>query len=542
MKRSSQKTPPSKQVAENLLKQGATNYTKQADESQTEFMETLEQDLQTAALVAASQAELKIARLLNLDLTQHPEQFIPLLEKRIQEITGCAKSAILLLDENSGTYRCLNDEAYSRPSRELTWVSDHFLQELLKSESVIYAYLADQNQIFGIVAIADKVGKKPLALADQLILEQMSPYLAVQVKHYLRLKEMTLIPAVQKILLNISSRLLGAVDSTAIFQNTMEALLAELPFTAAQYIELDKKSGKGKINYQLVNDHFIFGKVIKKVDSFAAILSLFKSQVWKHPYLQFKGQSLGDTPFSELFGLDNITNVLVLPIHNSHKEVQGALVLFQQNQEVVLSDVVLHVLQEVVDLVNSAKQRARVLEKALEIATTDELTRTLNRRGFYTACHAEVDRARRNQRDMVLSIIDLDHFKTLNDTYGHLVGDTVLRKVAERLLKNIRKSDIICRFGGEEFTLLLPETSLAQASELLERLRQSIERVPIQTSAGPIKATFSGGLAEVPLFGRQQKLSAMEVISRAMAKADKALYDAKKKGRNQIAVAKYFLK
>ena len=267
-------------LEQNLLKQAAISHVKSQpfhtssqellnqDLLETEIMDSLEQDIQTAALVKASQAELKIARLLNLDLTDEPQKFIPLLERRIKEITGCAKSAILLLDEDSGTYRCLNDEVHNKPARELTWVSDHFLQDLLSSESVIYTYLADKNQIFGIVAISDKAGKKSLDLADQLILEQMSPYLAVQVKHYLRIKEMMLIPAVQKILLNISSRLLGAVDSTAIFQNTMEALLTELPFSSAQYVELDKKSGKGRVFFQQSDDRFLFGKVIKKVDSF----------------------------------------------------------------------------------------------------------------------------------------------------------------------------------------------------------------------------------------------------------------------------------
>jgi diguanylate cyclase (GGDEF)-like protein len=490
--------------------------------------------------VSSLAQELRAARLFNLGFSEDPNEFIHSMEDALKELTGCEKSAVLILDEASGTYRCLNDEARTQTlsaPRELTWVSDHFLQELLGSEGVLYTYLCDNTQIFGIVAIADKSDKEALTLGDQLILEQLSPYLAIQVKHYLRLRKSLMIPAVQRILLDVSNRLLGAVDTPAIFQNALDAILSELPFDAGQYIQLEPHTGKGRVLYQMTHEEFLFGKVIRKVDQFNALMSLFRSQVWQHPYLHLKGESLGDKAFSEMFGLDGIQSVLVLPMVDTHlgqDEIPGALVLFQQGEARPLSEITVNVLEELGHLIESATARAQVLEKALEIATTDELTGTLNRRGFYTHCHAEIDRANRNGRPMTLAILDLDNFKSLNDTYGHMVGDMVLRHVADILKHNLRKSDILCRFGGEEFTLVFPETSLETSYELIERLRGLVDESIVETPEGAIHVTFSAGVETVRIEDVAKRRSPLEVISEALARADKALYEAKHTGRNRV--------
>lgn len=489
--------------------------------------------------VSSLAQELRAARLFSLGFSDNPSEYIQNLESSLSELTGCRKSVVLILDEASGTYRCLNDEARQESTtapRELTWVSDRFLQELLETDSVMYTYLCDNTQIFGIVAVADKVGKAELSLGDQLILEQLSPYLAIQIKHYLRLRKSLMIPAVQRILLSISNRLLGAVDSTAIFHNALDSLIEDLPFDAGQYIQLEPRTGRGRVMYELANNEFRFGKMIRKVDHFNSLLSLFNSQVWQNRYLHLKGETLGDKSFSELFGLPDIQSVLVLPL-STDETIHGALVLFQQKKSQPLSEISQKVLEEIGNLLDSACARARVLEKALEIATTDELTGTLNRRGFYTHCHAEIDRASRNGRPMTLAILDLDNFKSLNDTYGHLVGDAVLRQVSDVLKSNLRKSDILCRFGGEEFALVLPETAIEPSFELLDRLRASVAAEKISTPAGDIQVTFSAGIDAVHIEDVAERRSPLEVISEALARADKALYNAKRSGRNRVTRA-----
>ena len=508
-----------------------------ASSNANDLLDILSKEASSGKVSSLAQ-ELRAARSFNLGFSENPREFVTNLESALSELTRCTKSVVLILDEASGTYHCLNDEADEMTTpRELTWVSDNFLQELLDTDSVMYTYLCDNTQIFGIVAIADKVDGKALTLGDQLILEQLSPYLAIQIKHYLRLRKSLMIPAVQRILLDLSNHLLAAVDAPAIFQSVLDTLLNDLPFDAGQYIQLESDTGKGRILYQMTEDEFVFGKVIRKVDQFNSLMSLFNSQVWQHPYLHLKGQALGDKSFDDMFGLDGIQSVLVLPLSDGQDDVQGALILFQQRKARPLSEITVKVLEEVGHLIDSASARARVLEKALEIATTDELTGTLNRRGFYTNCHAEIDRAHRNGRPMTLAILDLDNFKSLNDTYGHLVGDAVLRHVSDVLKNNLRRSDILCRFGGEEFALVLPETAIDTSFELIERLRQLVEEAPVDTPAGRITVTFSAGVETVRIEDAENRRSPIEVISEALARADKALYDAKHAGRNRVIKA-----
>jgi diguanylate cyclase (GGDEF)-like protein len=248
-----------------------------------------------------------------------------------------------------------------------------------------------------------------------------------------------------------------------------------------------------------------------------------------------KGETLGDKKFSELFGLPGIVSVLVLPIGTEEDGLDGALVLFQQEDQVPLSKEALEALEQVPALVTAACSRAGVLEHALEIATTDELTGSLNRRGFYDRFDGEMDRARRNQTAMCFALIDIDHFKMVNDTYGHVIGDQVLKALAQAMQKNIRKSDILCRYGGEEFALLLPETTLHDAHELLERLRKRIARTAFETSCGPLKISFSAGLQRIST-DKDLSKPAMNVIRDTLASVDEGLYQAKQNGRNCVVL------
>jgi diguanylate cyclase (GGDEF)-like protein len=131
-------------------------------------------------------------------------------------------------------------------------------------------------------------------------------------------------------------------------------------------------------------------------------------------------------------------------------------------------------------------------------------------------------------------MIDVDHFKRLNDTYGHLNGDRVLQGISALLLRNVRKSDVVCRFGGEEFALLLPDTTAQSATELMDRIRRKIQKFRFTgTMDEPIQVTISAGIAHVNTSQGLSK-SPKEVISDALALADKQLYIAKESGRNQV--------
>src|SRR5205814_2239089 len=125
------------------------------------------------------------------------------------------------------------------------------------------------------------------------------------------------------------------------------------------------------------------------------------------------------------------------------------------------------------------------------------------------------------------TMIDIDFFKKVNDTYGHAVGDEVLKVIARLFKDSVRSTDLVARYGGEEFAVMMPETDLADAMAFAEKIRALIEGAPIDTQAGQIKATISLGVASVP---RSKIHTAKDLI----VAADKALYRAKKGGRNQV--------
>jgi diguanylate cyclase (GGDEF)-like protein len=166
-------------------------------------------------------------------------------------------------------------------------------------------------------------------------------------------------------------------------------------------------------------------------------------------------------------------------------------------------------------------------------ATTDALTGLLNRRGLETRAAEAIAIARRHGRPLGCLIVDLDHFKAINDTYGHAAGDRCLQETAHRLRSNLRASDIVARYGGEEFLLLLPEADHAGALAVAEKIRGVVAETPVEveTERGStaIRLQASVGLASWE--------ESMTDLATLYAAADRALYEAKRAGRNRVAAA-----
>jgi diguanylate cyclase (GGDEF)-like protein len=163
-----------------------------------------------------------------------------------------------------------------------------------------------------------------------------------------------------------------------------------------------------------------------------------------------------------------------------------------------------------------------------QIASTDQLTGALTRRAWLEGAAAEIKRSQRYGRPLSMAIMDIDRFKTINDTHGHLVGDVVIRSLAELCISTKRESDVFGRFGGEEFVLLMPETDAAEARNLAERVRTRYADAPIQAGV-EIWSTISIGIAELRAGGATP--------DDLMERADKALYAAKNGGRNRTVLA-----
>lgn len=178
--------------------------------------------------------------------------------------------------------------------------------------------------------------------------------------------------------------------------------------------------------------------------------------------------------------------------------------------------------------VAAALERARLYAEVQQLALTDALTGLYNRRGLFELGQREMDRAARFNRPLTALMLDLDHFKHVNDTYGHAVGDQILQVVAGRCRNNIREIDVAGRYGGEELVILLPENDRVAASQVAERLRQAIGSTPVATEHGGLALTISVGVAA--LAAGDHDLAAL------IHRADIALYAAKQGGRNRVVV------
>ncbi len=167
-------------------------------------------------------------------------------------------------------------------------------------------------------------------------------------------------------------------------------------------------------------------------------------------------------------------------------------------------------------------------DDVLRLSVVDSLTHVYNRRYFQHRLRDEFERGRRYDRDFCCLIIDVDKFKEVNDTLGHPIGDKVLIAIADILRSNIRAADVLCRYGGDEFGLLLPETNFQGAYVTAERVRSKVEKTNLATAENPVFISLSCGISSLVEGGAMG-------MDELVTQADVALYKAKKAGRNQIS-------
>lgn len=186
-----------------------------------------------------------------------------------------------------------------------------------------------------------------------------------------------------------------------------------------------------------------------------------------------------------------------------------------------------HALMLTVLIVAMSKERLELEQRTK--AQTDPLTGALNRRAFMARGARLLQRHRHQDAPLCLLFLDLDHFKSLNDRFGHLAGDDVLMRFVAVVHENIRPTDFFFRIGGEEFCCLLPHTRADQAHTVAERIRHRFESTTVDVAGTPVKATVSLGIASTETFGYD--------LDTLMRKADMAVYAAKRQGRNKVVIA-----
>jgi len=226
--------------------------------------------------------------------------------------------------------------------------------------------------------------------------------------------------------------------------------------------------------------------------------------------------------FQDALALWSETKSLLMPLIVERKTI-GLLCLYGKD----LLEIDLKAGEIFNSQISVALENSKLLAEVKRLAVTDELTEINNRRGLFELGNREFVVSKRLNRPLTALMIDLDNFKEINDKYGHMVGDVTLREVAKRISSNIREIDIIGRYGGEEFVVLLTGDDIKSAFIVAERIRQAIGDQKFETEAGPIQVTVSIGINELDLMTTD--------LEKLIKCADRALYIAKHNGRNQVA-------
>ncbi len=249
----------------------------------------------------------------------------------------------------------------------------------------------------------------------------------------------------------------------------------------------------------------------RKVDAVALLNTRAFTSWEQRPYL-FKFRNTRPITGTEEFMFQNLT---ISPLSGPSGQVEKVCLM----------------VYDVTDIASSKRALERANEQLAKLSMTDRLTGLLNRGTWENLVDAEYERYRRYGQATSLVMFDIDHFKKVNDTHGHLAGDEVIKHTATVTKNNLRQSDTAGRYGGEEFGIILPETDAEGARIICERIRESIAQSVVETTVAPIEYTISMGIAQLS--------DGPENYMQWMQQADKALYAAKEGGRNRVVISNH---
>jgi diguanylate cyclase (GGDEF)-like protein len=253
------------------------------------------------------------------------------------------------------------------------------------------------------------------------------------------------------------------------------------------------------------------------------ILTLFFNEI--RSVLAIDGLSYSQEPLDIQFNTQFSGKHQVTYDLNAGEETLGVMI-FSQNKRFGEDD--LETLENIMPCLLYPLRNALKYQSAIKVARTDSLTGCGNRSSLEINLDREINIARRDEIPFSAMMFDLDHFKMLNDTHGHQCGDLVLKQAVQEVQKITRKTDMLFRYGGEEFVLLLHKTDLKKAAYVAEKVRLNIEQMEIRYQNKPINISISLGVAELAEFDN---------ITSMIERVDTALYAAKKQGRNRVSLS-----
>ena len=264
---------------------------------------------------------------------------------------------------------------------------------------------------------------------------------------------------------------------------------------------------------------------------FSTVLKTGKSLLY-HSFDAATAKEVGAVMVGDMSTSELSQSILVVPLKIGSKSI--GIITTQSYKPNMYTKSDRETLELLAANVAIAIENARLFDKVQELAITDPLTQIYNRRKFEESATKEFDRSLRYSRPLCAIMIDLDLFKEVNDSYGHIIGDQVLASLASLCKKNLRNIDILARYGGEEFVILLPETTAIQGLLTAERLREECKDLKVESAQGPISLTISLGLAELN--------KSCKTLEELIDRADQALYESKRLGRNKSTIWTFHLK
>ncbi len=328
----------------------------------------------------------------------------------------------------------------------------------------------------------------------------------------------------QTILYRASQSLGAALDENAVIDAGLSAAKEIAPYDFAAITLYDDASRTHSVKKAV-------GEDAEKVRglSFRDNTSLTAMVVKNRHYLPYRGEfdAASQTVFTRRANLKGMESLLILPLV-VREDAIGTLALAAARRD-AFGDSVRPTLQVLANQLAVSMANAAAVKRLEEMATTDGLTGCLNKRTFLDELEKRLRSAERFGRKLSLIVTDIDHFKSVNDTYGHAIGDVVIKELGKILRRAKRETDIVARFGGEEFCVLCEETDTDGAILLAERVRLELGATVFHTELGKLQVKASLGVATFPHHAR----TAAELFD----VTDKALYAAKHNGRNQVCTA-----
>jgi diguanylate cyclase (GGDEF)-like protein len=399
-------------------------------------------------------------------------------------------------------------------------------------KSCFFRLFQKDNIQYFICSIGEKTDKKPFIAEEVQYLNKVLSYVEpILIKYIKRRDQENDLKKLQKSLHNIS--ILYNISQAVNFIDDLKRLLRVILNKALDTIDAEKGSLmlynftenvlQTKVVYGLadknleteINNGLIECNKIKVGEGIAGTVFVEKKSI-------ISNLGKNDPRFINMGDELNISSLLCVPLISKGEPIGVINITNKKNGKLFNK-------QDLEFIEALANQAAIAIDNAklYELATKDGLTKLYIYRHFYTLLETELKRSARYNHEMTLLMMDIDNFKHINDTYGHPVGDQVLREIANCISQTVRKIDISSRYGGEEFTVILPETNLKDARIIAERLRKNISSINVHTKEGvAIAPTISIGMSEYPSCALDEQ-TLIEL-------ADVALYNAKNSGKNCV--------